>query len=114
MGDPEAKFRAYDIKVAERIASLETTVHETVIPLLQQIQKTCAERCATPPQAPPPAAAAPSTIPNPWSTAWFWGKIAGAVTAAIYAVVTIGVAAINKAPEVIAAIQAAFDPSKRP
>lgn len=109
MPNDDRQFRAYDIEVAERMSSLETTVHDTVIPLLRRIEENCAKRCATPPTEP-----TPPTAPSISSSAWFWGKVAGGVAAAFATMTAIGVAAINKAPEVIAAVSAFFHPPKQP
>jgi hypothetical protein len=107
----DGQFRAYDIEVAKQIASLQTTVHETVIPLLRQIEENCRARCSSPP---PVAQAQASAAPPERSSAWFWGKVAGGVTILVSAITTIGVAIVQKAPEILAAVSAFFNPPKHP
>lgn len=109
MPNDDRQFRAYDIEVAERMSSLETTVHDTVIPLLRRIEENCAKRCATPTPEPPPPPA-----PSISSSAWFWGKMAGAVSVVAAGVFSVAHALAQKAPEIIGAISAFFHPPKQP
>jgi hypothetical protein len=114
----ERRYSDHDMKTAERIAGIEVTLRDHVIPALERIEANCRyARCFM--QAPPvPATPSPATASEPApvasSSAWFWGKVAGAVTVTLATVSALGVAAINKAPEVIAAISAFFHPPKQP
>lgn len=115
MTENERRYNDHDMKIAERIARLETSVHETVIPLLLRIEANCKRNmCEYPPLR--PSDAVPSRMPHApeESATWIWGKAVAVVSAALAMITALGVAVIQKAPEILAAFSAFFNPPKHP
>jgi len=115
----ERRYSDHDLKTAERIGGVEAILRDHVLPALERIEANCREaRCfvqSLPVAAPPPSPiASPAPVPIVSSPTWFWGKVAGLVAAILATVTTIGVAIVQKAPEILAAISAFFNPPAKP